>query len=117
MSFIRCLFILYSPCRVNVVPGVLHVLNHNKKIKISRGTFPEEYYVFSLSLLLALLTPPHSSLPPFFPLPDVSPCPDSLLLLLLDVFQAVPEKPQWDRRQTEQSSNPRSRLQHQGHGQ
>lgn len=34
-----------------------------------------------------------------------------------DVFQAVPEKPQWDCRQTEQSSNPRSRLQHQGHGQ
>lgn len=36
---------------------------------------------------------------------------------ILDVFQAVPEKPQWDCRQTEQSSNPRSRLQHQGHGQ
>lgn len=59
----------------------------------------------------------HSPLPPFPP-PDVFPCPDSLLSPpILDVFQAVPEKPQWDCRQTEQSSNPRSRLQHQGHGQ
>lgn len=33
------------------------------------------------------------------------------------VFQAVPEKPQWDRRQTEQSGNPRSRFQYQGRGQ
>lgn len=49
----------------------------------------------------------------------------SALLLLLspspflpcDVFQAVPEKPQWDCGQTEQSGHPWSRLQYQGHGQ
>lgn len=33
------------------------------------------------------------------------------------VFQAVLEKPQWDRGPTEQLSDTRSRLQHQGRGQ
>lgn len=55
-------------------------------------------YVFLLSLLLIPLTPP--SLPP-----------------LCDVFQAVPEKPQWNCRQAEQSGHPWRRLQYQGHGQ
>lgn len=34
-----------------------------------------------------------------------------------DVFQAVPEKPQWDCGQTEQPGHPWRRLQYQGHGQ
>lgn len=57
-------------------------------------------YVFLLSLLLIPLTPPRPPLPP-----------------LCDVFQAVPEKPQWNCRQAEQSGHPWRRLQYQGHGQ
>lgn len=79
-----------------------------------------------MSSSLSSFTPPLTSL--FFFL-NVFSCPDSPLSLSLslpaspspclrcDVFQAIPEKPQWDGRPTEQSGDTRSRLQHQGHGQ
>lgn len=77
LSFCLSISILSSSVPRNVFPGVLLLLNHNIKQNAPPETSHAACYVFLLSLLHTLVTPPHSS--PAFTTHDVRPCPDSLV--------------------------------------